>query len=165
MTRAEAEGEVAAPDDKTGLDEALVRAAAEDAVVRGVSLARAVADFEAAMLAAALRSTRGAVGRSAKSLDIPERTLRRYMRSRGVTKEAFRVRRKRQPPGLRSARTASRRAAILDAHAKLAAGGASPSPKEVAHAAGEKQMPVVYAALADAGLHTRRARRPPAPKT
>jgi DNA-binding NtrC family response regulator len=57
---------------------------------RTSTLAEQVAAYERAVLRQALESVHGQVGRAAAALGVPERTLRRKMRSFGLAKEAFR---------------------------------------------------------------------------
>ncbi len=58
----------------------------------GSSLTAQVEAYERAVLRYALESAQGQVGRAARSLGVPERTLRRKMRHFGIAKESFRKR-------------------------------------------------------------------------
>ncbi len=63
-----------------------------DIAPRTSTLAEQVLAYERAVLRQALEAMDGQVGRAARALGVPERTLRRKMRQFGIAKEAFRRR-------------------------------------------------------------------------
>lgn len=105
--------------------------AAAALVATGMGYEAARAAVDTALLSAALAHAEGRILRAAKLLKMPERTLRRHMRERGLAKEAFKrpARPRAQPrpePQPESKRayaplSAERRAAIVADFAKTGA--------------------------------------------